>query len=181
MQATRAAVSGANTVPQQVSAARDQYQAAMAKMRQSRADQKNSALLLSYSSIYAPVSGEVGQKSVQPGQYVQPGQMLMSVVPLQGVWVIANFKETQIGRMKAGQRAEIDIDTYPRQPIRGRVASIGAATGAAFSLLPPENATGNFVKVVQRVPVKIIMDRPLPDSVVLRPGMNVVVRVNIQN
>jgi membrane fusion protein, multidrug efflux system len=113
----------------------------------------------------------VSAKSVEPGQIVQPGQGLMTIVPLNDVWVTASFKETQLRDVRPGQRAEVHVDMYG-QSIEGRVDSISGATGARMSLLPPENATGNFVKVVQRIPVKIVFDR-LPNGVVLRPGMNV--------
>jgi membrane fusion protein (multidrug efflux system) len=119
----------------------------------------------------APEEGEVSNKTVEPGQIVQPGQGLMTVVPLHDVWVTANFKETQLADVHPGDRAEVKVDMYGRT-IAGRVNSIAGATGARMSLLPPENATGNFVKVVQRIPVKIVFDR-LPPGVVLRPGMNV--------
>jgi membrane fusion protein (multidrug efflux system) len=113
----------------------------------------------------------VTRKTVQVGNIVQPGQSLMSVVPLQDVWVTANFKETQLAAVRPGQEAEIKVDMYG-QSVRGKVDSIAAATGAKLSLLPPENATGNFVKVVQRIPVKIRVENG-PGRVVLRPGMNV--------
>jgi membrane fusion protein, multidrug efflux system len=129
-------------------------------------------LNLSYSSIVAPVDGVATHKSVEPGQIVQAGQGLLVVVPLENVWVTANFKETQLRYMKPGQRAYAKVDTYGRT-FSGHLDSIAGATGAVLSLLPPENATGNYVKVVQRIPVKIVLD-PIPaDVAVLRPGMNV--------
>jgi len=112
----------------------------------------------------------VTRKSVEPGQIVQPGQALMVLVPLNRVWVTANFKETQLADVRPGQRAEISVDMYGRT-VRGHVDSISGATGSRLSLLPAENATGNFVKVVQRVPVKILVDQT--DGLILRPGMNV--------
>lgn len=172
-----AAKQAAETVPQQVGASKAQTKAALARIRQAQANVRNAQLMLSYTLIKAPVSGTVSQKSAQLGQYVQPGQMLMSVVPLRNVWVVANFKETDMEHMHAGQRATVTVDTYSGIELRGRVQSIGAASGAQFSLLPPENATGNFVKVVQRIPVKIVLDRPLPKGVVLRIGQNVVATV----
>jgi membrane fusion protein (multidrug efflux system) len=174
----QAGLKGAQTVPEQLAIGRAQNKAAAARIRQAMADVRNARLQLSYTQITAPVSGIVSQKAVEPGQFVQPGQTLMSVVPLKNVWVVANFKETQIGHMKPGQSATITVDTYPGRKFYGKIDSIGAATGAQFSVLPPENATGNFVKVVQRIPVKIVFDRPLPRGVVLRPGMNVVANVN---
>jgi membrane fusion protein, multidrug efflux system len=129
-------------------------------------------LNLSYTSIVAPVDGVATHKSVEPGQIVQAGQGLLVVVPLQNVWVKANFKETQLRYMKPGQRAFVKVDTYDKT-FPGHLDSIAGATGAVLSLLPPENATGNYVKVVQRIPVKIVLD-PIPtDVAVLRPGMNV--------
>jgi membrane fusion protein (multidrug efflux system) len=140
---------------------------------------RTARLQLSYTRIAAPVDGQVSQKSVEPGQYLQPGQALMAIVSIKQAWVVANFKETQIEHMRRGQRADVEVDTYPGHVLRGKIDSIGAATGAKFSLLPPENATGNFVKVVQRIPVKIVLDRPLPRGVSLRPGQNVVATVHL--
>jgi membrane fusion protein (multidrug efflux system) len=180
LSAARAAESGARTARQQIAISQSQRKAAAARLRQAAADVENASLLLSYTLITAPVSGVVSEKSVELGQYVQPGQLLMALVPLADVWVAANLKETQIGGMRAGQRAIIEVDAYRGISLAGRVNSIGAATGAKFSLLPPENATGNFVKVVQRIPVKIVLDRPLPKGVILRPGMNVIARVKVR-
>ena len=177
----RAAESGARTAPQQIAISRSQHEAATARARSAQADLQNARLQLSYTRIAAPVAGYVSQKSAQPGQYVQPGQILMAVIPLDNTWVVANFKETQIGRMRRGQRADVEVDAYRGHKLTGHVDGIGAGTGAKFSLLPPENATGNFVKVVARVPVKIVLDQPLPDAIVLRPGMNVIARVNLRS
>jgi membrane fusion protein, multidrug efflux system len=129
-------------------------------------------LNLSYTNIVAPVDGVATHKSVEPGQIVQAGQGLLVVVPLQSVWITANFKETQLRYMKPGQRAYVKVDTYGKT-FSGHLDSIAGATGAVLSLLPPENATGNYVKVVQRIPVKIVLDPIPPDVAVLRPGMNV--------
>jgi len=156
---------------QQVNVSAAQAASANAGIQQARANLAAAELDLSYASIGAPISGVVSAKSVEPGQIVQPGQGLMTIVPLNDVWVTANFKETQLRDVRPGQRAEVRVDMYG-QSIEGRVDSISGATGAKMSLLPPENATGNFVKVVQRIPVKIVFDR-LPNGVVLRPGMNV--------
>ena len=120
-----------------------------------------------------PVDGVVTHKQVEAGQIVQQGQGLMVIVPLQDVWVTANFKETQLRSMKPGQKVEVKVDTYGKT-FSGHVDSIAGATGAVLSLLPPENATGNYVKVVQRVPVKIVLDPIPPQVAILRPGMNVV-------
>lgn len=144
---------------------------AAAAVEQARANLESAELQLSYTTIVAPADGVVTRKSAEAGQIVQPGQSLMTVVPLEQVWVTANFKETQLAQVHPGQRAQIKVDMYGRE-ISGRVESIAGATGARMSLLPPENATGNFVKVVQRIPVKILLD-PLPPGTILRPGMNV--------
>jgi membrane fusion protein (multidrug efflux system) len=177
--AARAGESGARTVPQQMSITRAQNSAAAARIRQARADVLNARLQLSYTSIEAPVAGVVSRKTVEPGQFVQPGQLVMALVPLSNVWVVANFKETQIEHVRPGQPAVVTIDTYPGRRFRGRVDSIGAAAGVKFSLLPPENATGNFVKVVQRIPVKIVFDERMPSDVIPRPGVNVVASVRV--
>ncbi len=173
----QAAERGAETVPQQVGITEAQRKAAAARIRQAAAEVRSAELNLSYTSIRAPVTGEISNRSVQLGQHVSPGQALMSVIPLHRVWVVANFKETQIGNMKPGQVAEITVDTYRGRRFRGKVQGIGAATGAITSLLPPENATGNFVKVVQRIPVRIVFDQKIPRDVVLRPGQNVIATV----
>src|SRR5439155_7413543 len=147
-------------------------QAKLAKVEQARAALQAAELNLSYTEITAPIDGVATHKQVEPGQIVQAGQGLLVVVPLENVWVTANFKETQLRNMKAGQKAEVKVDTYGKT-FSGRVDSIAAATGSLLSLLPPENATGNYVKVVQRIPVKIVLD-PIPSrQAVLRPGMNV--------
>jgi membrane fusion protein (multidrug efflux system) len=139
-----------------------------------RANLAAAELQLSYTSIVAPVDGVVTRKSVEPGQIVSPGQGMMTIVPLRNVWVSANFKETQLANVHPGQPAEIHVDMYGRA-VRGHVDSIAGATGSRLSLLPPENATGNYVKVVQRIPVKIVVDDT--DNLVLRPGMNVDVTI----
>jgi membrane fusion protein, multidrug efflux system len=143
-----------------------------AKVQQARAGLEAAELNLSYTEIVAPVDGVATHKQVEPGQIVQQGQGLVVVVPLQNVWVTANFKETQLRKMRAGQKAEVYVDTYGKT-FSGHVDSIAGATGGVLSLLPPENATGNYVKVVQRIPVKLVLD-PIPaEKAVLRPGMNV--------
>jgi membrane fusion protein, multidrug efflux system len=136
-----------------------------------RANLEAAELQLGYTTIVAPTDGVVTRKSVEPGQIVQPGQGLMTIIPLQDVWVTANFKETQLAHVRPGQPVEISVDMYGGRKVRGHVDSISGATGSRLSLLPAENATGNFVKVVQRIPVKILVDRT--DGLVLRPGMNV--------
>jgi len=134
---------------------------------------------LSYTRLSAPVAGHIAHKNVAVGDYVQIGQNLMALVP-NDVWVTANFKETQLDHMRAGQPVEIDIDAYPERTFRGHVDSIQAGSGAVFALLPPENATGNYVKVVQRVPVKIVLDDPSNARRLLGPGMSVVPYVRIR-
>lgn len=147
-------------------------QAKLAAVDRARAQLEAAQLNLSYCNIIAPVDGVATHKSVEPGQIVQAGQGLLVVVPLQSVWVTANFKETQLRNMKPGQKAYVKVDTYGKT-FSGHLDSIAGATGAVLSLLPPENATGNYVKVVQRIPVKIVLDPIAPDVAVLRPGMNV--------
>ena len=168
----------AETGPQQVSSTRARVRAAIADVEQRRALLEQAELNLQYTKIVAPITGEVN-KTVVVGLNVQPGQQLLTVVPLDEVWVTANFKETQLRRMRVGQKAEIHVDSNGRK-LKGHVDSIAGATGPSFSLLPPENATGNYVKIVQRIPVKIILDPGENQDRVLRPGMNVVPDVYLQ-
>jgi membrane fusion protein, multidrug efflux system len=172
----KAGVSSAHADRNRVGMRSADAQAKLAKVDQARAAVEAARLNLSYTNITAPVDGVATHKQVEPGQILQPGQGLMIVVPLQDVWVTANFKETQLRKMRAGQKAYIDVDTYGKT-FSGHVDSLAGATGAMMSLLPPENATGNFVKVVQRIPVKVILDPISPNVAVLRPGMNVDVTV----
>jgi membrane fusion protein, multidrug efflux system len=146
--------------------------AAKASVAQAQANLDAAKLNLSYTTIVAPVDGVVTRKTVEVGQVLQPGQGLLVVVPLTDVWVTANFKETQLEHVVRGQKAEVHVDMYG-ETFTGHVDSIAGATGSRLSLLPPENATGNFVKVVQRIPVKIVLDPVSPDKAILRPGMNV--------
>jgi len=162
----------AQTGPQQVSSTKARVQAAIADVQQKRALLQQSQLNLQYTKIAAPVSGEVN-KTVVVGLNVEPGQQLLTVVPLDEVWVTANFKETQLKHMQVGQKADIHVDSSGRT-LHGQVDSIAGATGPLFSLLPPENATGNYVKIVQRVPVKIVLEPGENRDRRLRPGMNVV-------
>lgn len=173
----QAAQFGAEVAPQQIKISEAQRRAQLARIAQAEADVRNARLQLAYTAITSSVEGHVTQKSAEPGQYVQPGQALMAIVPLRNVWVVANFKETQVRHMRPGQRASISVDTYSGLRFKARVQSIEAATQEEFSLLPAQNATGNFVKVVHRVPVKIVFDKPFPKGVVLRPGMNVIATV----
>ncbi|MGA2811577.1 MAG: HlyD family secretion protein [Candidatus Acidiferrum sp.] len=168
----RAGVLTAHADSNQVTMRTADARSKVAKVEQARAALEAARLNLSYTDVVAPVDGVATHKQVEAGQIVQIGQGLLVVVPLQDVWVTANFKETQLRNMRAGQKAEVQVDTYGRT-FSGHVDSIAGATGSVLSLLPPENATGNYVKVVQRVPVKIVLD-PIPqDIAVLRPGMNV--------
>ncbi len=153
---------------------------AAASVEQARADLAAAELQLAKAHVRAPVDGVVSKKTVEVGQLVQPGQPLLAIVPLDGVWIVANFKETQVARIRPGQRATIVVDTFPDRVFHGIVESISAGTGSRFSLLPPENATGNWVKVVQRVPVKIVLDGYHANPHVLRPGMSATVTVDLR-
>ena len=146
---------------------------ATARLAAARAARDNAALQLSYTSVTAPLSGTVSRKQVEVGQLVQPGQPLLTIVGDTGIWVTANYKETQLTDVRVGSPAEIDVDAYAGCKAEGKVESIGAATGAKFALLPPDNATGNFTKVVQRVPVRIVVSRGCGPNQPLRPGMSV--------
>src|SRR6202012_1869453 len=168
----------AETGPQQVSSTKARARAAIADVEEKRALFEQAQLNLGYTKIVAPVSGEVN-KTVVVGMNVQDGQQLLTVVPLDEVWVTANFKETQLKHMQVGQKAEIHVDSSG-QTLKGHVDSIAGATGPLFSLLPPENATGNYVKIVQRVPVKIVLEPGENRDRKLRPGMNVVPDVYLQ-
>ncbi len=148
------------------------HDSANAAVAAAQADLEAAELQLSYATIVAPSDGVVTRKSVEAGQIIQPGQGLFTLIPLNDVWVTADFKETQLAKVRPGQKAEIDVDMYGKT-IDGYVDSIAGATGSRLSLLPPENATGNYVKVVQRIPVKILLDPNSADKAILRPGMNV--------
>ncbi|HVB99310.1 MAG TPA: HlyD family secretion protein [Candidatus Dormibacteraeota bacterium] len=143
-----------------------------ASVAQAEANLEEAKLQLGYTTIVAPTEGIVTGKNVDVGQIVQPGQALFAIIPLSGVWIRANFKETQLAKVRPGQRAEVHVDMY-NETFPGRVESISGATGSRMSLLPPENATGNFVKVVQRIPIKIVLNPIPPGKAILRPGMNV--------
>jgi membrane fusion protein, multidrug efflux system len=168
----------AETGPQQVSSSQARARAAIADVEQKRAALEQAQLNLVYTKIVAPVSGEVN-KTVVVGLNVQSGQQLLTVVPLEEVWITANFKETQLKHMQAGQKAKIHVDSTGRT-FEGHVDSIAGATGPLFSLLPPENATGNYVKIVQRIPVKIALEPGENGDRQLRPGMNVVPDVYVR-
>lgn len=168
----------AETGPQQVSSTNARVRAAVADVEEKRSLLEQAELNLQYTKILAPVAGEVN-KTVVVGLNVQPGQQLLTVVPLDEVWITANFKETQLRRMRVGQKARIHVDSSGHT-FTGHVDSIAGATGPLFSLLPPENATGNYVKIVQRIPVKIVLEPGENKERELRPGMNVVPDVYLQ-
>ncbi|MGO8735388.1 MAG: HlyD family secretion protein [Terriglobia bacterium] len=168
----RAMVDQAMANHKQVSIHESDRASADAAVAAAQADLEAAELQLSYTTIVAPSDGVVTRKSVEAGQIIQPGQGLFTLIPLNDIWVTANFKETQLAKVRPGQRAEIDVDMYGRTVV-GHVDSIAGATGSRLSLLPPENATGNYVKVVQRIPVKILLDSDPSNKVILRPGMNV--------
>jgi membrane fusion protein (multidrug efflux system) len=174
--ASRATVESAAA---QVEAAVRQIAAAQAKVAQHQAALQAAMLQLSYATITAPASGVVSKKDIEVGQMVQAGQPLLAIVQGHDSWVVANFKETQLAGMRPGQPVEVEVDAYPGVTFHGRVESLSAATGAKFSLLPPDNATGNFTKVVQRVPVKIVFTDPPNPQRPLRVGMNVSVVVDL--
>ena len=154
-----------------------QYTTAVADLEQAQAQLRQADLQLSYTKIFAPFDGHVTKKSIEPGNYVQPGQTLFSLVPLD-VWVVANFKETQLKQMKVGQPVSVKVDALPGRGFRAHVESFQVGTGSRFTLLPPENATGNYVKVVQRVPVKIVFDEPAANLERLWAGESVEPKVN---
>ena len=163
----------AGTAPQQLETSQARAASAQARLAQARAALEQARLNLSYTRVTAPAAGVVSRKSVEPGQTVQAGQPLLAIVSLDEIWVTANFKETQLKRMRVGQTALASVDAYGRS-YHGRVESIAGATGARFSLLPAENATGNYVKVVQRIPVKILIDSSSDPKHLLRVGMSAV-------
>lgn len=166
---------------QQINALTAEIKRLDAQIANARADLAQAQLNLKRSEIHAPISGMIGQRAARNGQVVQAGAYLLSIVPDEAIWIQANFKETQIGHMQPGQKAELLFDSYPDSPIEARVDSLFAASGAQFSLLPPDNATGNFTKVVQRIPVKLTFatDNPLQGRI--RPGMSVTATVDIRD
>lgn len=178
VQEAQGRLAAANTAPQQIASSEAQAQTASASLEQLRSAVAQAELELSYTKLYSPDDGRVTNKSIEEGALVQSGQQLLAIVP-GDVWVTANFKENQIGRMRPGQAVEITVDAYPGKVFKGHVDSIQAGTGARFSLLPPENATGNYVKVVQRVPVKIVFDEPPDPQHLLAPGMSVQPEVKV--
>jgi membrane fusion protein (multidrug efflux system) len=174
-----ASVEQASTAPQQVAVTETRAKSAAAQVAQKKALLDQAKLNLSYCTIIAPVTGIVGKKTVEVGQNISPGQQLLAVVPLEDIWVTGNFKETQLRRMKPGQLVKFSVDAYSRE-YTGKVEGVGGASGSRFSLLPPENATGNYVKVVQRIPVRIDLDPGQNDDHRLRPGMSVDPKVYVE-
>ncbi len=163
----------------QVELAKSQMVTASAAVAEAMVEIHKAELNLSYTGVYAPITGRVTHRTVSPGDYLQAGQPLFAMVD-PNVWVTANFKETQLALMRPGQSVEVHVDAYPGRPLRAHVDSFQRGSGARFSLLPAENATGNYVKVVQRVPVKIIFDEALPDDMILGPGMSVEPSVKVR-
>jgi len=174
-----ASVESAMTAPKQVAVSETRAKSALAQVEQKAALLEQAKLNLSYCTIAAPVTGIVGKKTVELGENISPGQQLMAVVPLDDVWITANFKETQLRRMHHGQRVEFTVDAFTKE-YTGKLEEIGGASGSRFSLLPPENATGNYVKVVQRVPVRINLDPGQNDDHRLRPGLSVDPKVYVE-
>jgi len=176
--ALRVTLKQQDAAEEQYKAAVQQIAVAQSTVSQRQDDLDYAKLQMSYTTITAPASGEISKKNVEPGQYVQTGQQLFAVVSDSDIWAVGNFKETQLGDMKVGQTATVDVDAFKDKHIMGVVNSIAGGTGARFALLPPDNSTGNFVKVVQRVPVKVVLklDSDLKER--LRPGMSVDIEVN---
>ena len=174
-----ASIESAMTAPKQVAVSEARAKSAVAQVAQKKALLDQARLNLSYCTILAPVNGIVGKKTVELGENIAPGEQLMAVVPLDDIWVTANFKETQLDRMNPGQRVRFSVDASGKE-YTGKVEAVGGASGSRFSLLPPENATGNYVKVVQRIPVRINLDPGQNDDHRLRPGMSVDPKVYLQ-
>jgi len=177
---SQGAVEDARATNLQIAVNQAQYEAAQAQVAQARAALAAARLQLSYTTIAAPAAGRIGRKTVEPGQRLQPGQQLLAVVGDEP-WVVANFKETQLARMRPGQPVEVKIDAFGGHIFRGTIASLAPASGAQFALLPPDNATGNFTKIVQRIPVKVVFDRSSLGEYRdrLAPGMSAVVSIAV--
>lgn len=173
-----AQIDSARTAPQQVSDVNARMAAARGEVDQAKADVQTAELNLSYTKIYAPVSGVVGHKTVELGHRIQPGQTLLTIVPLDDIWITANFKETQLRHMRPGQHVTVSVDTYGRD-YNGTVEDMAGASGPLFSLFPPENASGNYVKIVQRFPIRIRIDPGQDPGHTLRPGMSVEAKVKV--
>ena len=173
MTAYEVAVAQVKAAEEQLRQAESQKLTQASTIRQKEATAALADLNYEYTKIYAPVDGYVTKKSVQTGNQIQPGQPLMAVVSLDDIWVTANYKETEMGNIRPGQEVKITVDSYPGKVFKGKVDSIMAGTGVSFSLFPAENATGNYVKVVQRIPVKIVLDEGTDKDHILRVGMSV--------
>ncbi len=171
---------GAESSSAQFAAAASQHSAAEAQVTLKEAELRNAELQLSYTTITAPASGHIAKKNVQPGQYVAPGQQLIALVGSNALWIVANFKETQLDKIAPGLPVTIRVDAYPGKEFKGKVESLSSGTGAQFALLPPDNASGNFVKVTQRIPIKIIFTEKPDKNYPLAAGMNVVVEVKVK-
>jgi membrane fusion protein (multidrug efflux system) len=180
LQKARAEAEAAKTAPEQVTITRAEARSAEARVQLAKAALNQARLNLEYTTVKAPLSGIVSKKTVESGQVVQSGQPLMAIVQEQDIWVTANFKETQLANMRTGQAGTVSVDAYDGRIYKVHVDSIASATGAKFSLLPPENATGNYVKVVQRIPVKLVFDSGEDSEHLLRPGMSVVAKVTVK-
>ena len=163
----------------EVTLSKANVETADASVQQAKARLQQAELNLSYTRIIAPFDGRITARSVQPGNYLQPGQAMFALVP-RYVWVTANFKETQLTYMRPGQPVTVHVDAYPQQNFKAHVDSLQFGTGATFSLLPPENAVGNYVKIVQRVPVKIVFDEDLPTNLDISPGLSVEPTVKVK-
>ncbi len=179
--AVLSADAGLDSARQQLKVLTAQIAEADAATAQAQADLATARLNLGYTEIRAPIDGYIGNRAAEVGAYVAAGTYLVSVVPSAGLWVDANFKEDQLARMVAGQPATVSADVLPDHPFRGHLASLAPGTGAVFSVIPPENATGNFTKIVQRVPVRILLDAGDPRLPMLRPGLSTTVSVNTQS
>lgn len=175
----QAELDSAGTAPDRVTDAQARLLTSSAQVEQAKADVHAAELNLGYTKVYAPVSGIIGRKTVEVGQHIQPGQTLLSIVPVDDVWITANFKETQLQHMRAGQPVRVYVDTFGRS-YAGTVENLAGAAGTLFSLLPPENANGNFVKVVQRLPVRIRLNAGEDPQRLLRPGMSVEPTVKVR-
>ena len=161
------------TAAKQLDVIKAELAQAQAALSRANAAEGQAELNLSYTALVSPIDGLIGNRTLRVGQYVQAGSQLMAVVPNEAAYIIANYKETQLADVKRGQPVDIEVDTFPGQVFKGHVDSLAPASGQEFALLPPDNATGNFTKVVQRIPVKIVLDQASPLAVVLRPGMSV--------
>jgi membrane fusion protein (multidrug efflux system) len=176
-----AARENANAASSTATAAGAGVRVTRSRIESARAARQTAALQLGYAVVVAPVDGVVARRSVEPGQLVQPGQPVMTVVPLADVWVTANLKETQTRDLRSGDPVEIEVDAYPGHTFHGSLQSISPATGARFSLLPPDNATGNYTKVVQRIPVRVRLSGGQERDFPLRPGMSATVRIKARS